>query len=118
MTFDIREYKKSKSFVRGIVADVVKGDIADAICGVVGKGIDALMASTFGSVSEKTLYTVKVDGISMQRIDVYMLQVPIQYQGGWTHLNQFEFVCLRIQHQYHQKCNSKTAPVFDFSIPT
>ena len=99
MTFDIREYKKLKSFVRGVVDDVAKDDIADAICGVVGKGIDALMASTFGSVLEKTLYTVKVDGIFMQRIDVYTLQVPIQYQGGWTHLNQFEFVCLRVHHQ-------------------
>ena len=70
-----------KTFARGLVEDIAKGDIADAICSVVNEGIDALLASSFGCISEKRLYTVKLGTISVQRLDIYMYQYDLTVSG-------------------------------------
>ena len=60
---------KLKDSVKKIVDDFAKGDIVEAIYKVVNDGIDALLASGVGSVSEKKLYTVTLNAISVVRID-------------------------------------------------
>ena len=69
-----------KSVVK-IVRDFAEGEIADGICDIARKGIDALMASTVGSVSETQQYTVKLNAISVQRVDFYMYQYDFAAAG-------------------------------------
>ena len=73
--------KDFKKFAHGIVSDVAKGDIFHGISGVVEEGIDALMTSAVGSVSEVHRYAVKLNAISVERLDFYMYQYDFAASG-------------------------------------
>ena len=91
---------KLKNSVRNFVEDIAIGDVADAICGVVEKGIDALLGSAVGSVSEKKFYTVMLDAISVLRIDIYLYEYDITASGLITthsHLFVFAYTISTIQ---------------------
>ena len=40
-----------------------------------------MLASASGSVAEKKLYAIKLDGIAVQRIDVYLYQYEVKVEG-------------------------------------
>lgn len=70
-----------KGFVEGIVDDIASGHISKVITKVIKGGIDAMYATSKGEVCEKSLYTIKLDGIGLQRIDVYMYSYDLTSVG-------------------------------------
>lgn len=70
-----------KDAVSKVVSDVTNGDIGGLITTLVDTGIDAMFASSRGSVAEKQMYTVKLNGIGIERIDIYMYQYDISVSG-------------------------------------
>ena len=96
----LEDTSKLKDSVSGIVHDFAKGDIAEAVIGFVKTGIDTLLASGVGSVSEKKLYTVMLDAISVLRIDIYMYKYDITASGLITthsHLFVYAYTISTIQ---------------------
>jgi len=69
--------------VGNIVHEMVKGgDVADMITAVVVGGLEGLLGEKIGgSIVEKTLYTVKLEGIGLQRIDIFMYQNEFSADG-------------------------------------
>ena len=76
--------EETKNNVKKIVDHIAEGEIGDLITTIVCQGIDAMVASASGSVAEKKLYAVKLDGISVERIDVYLYQYEVEVQGVET----------------------------------
>ena len=108
--------KGMKKFARGLVYDIAEGDIADAICGVVDEGIDALLASSCESISEKRLYTVKLGTISVQRLAVYMYQYDLSASGLITTHQKLFVYAYTISTLQHVTPNLLRC-VIDLSLP-
>ena len=61
-----------KKAANDVIDGLEKGEIASVLKTVVGTAIDALFASTTGAISEKSVYSVKLNGIGLERIDIYL----------------------------------------------
>jgi len=70
-----------KEHASAVVKEVTKGDIGGLISTLVDAGIDAMFASSQGSVAEKQMYTIKLNGIGIERVDVYLYQYDISVSG-------------------------------------
>jgi len=73
--------KDLNAAVSKIVDDVAQGAIGDLIKTVVQTGIKALIADAKGSVSEKFLYTIRLNGLALERIDIYLYRYELQSKG-------------------------------------
>jgi len=70
-----------KARAAAVVKSVVGGAISSTIQNVVCRGIDAMFASESFPIAEKKLYTVRIKGIELQRIDIYLFQYDISVSG-------------------------------------
>jgi hypothetical protein len=77
-TSDAEPLKKG---VDGVINSIVGGGIAGTVKKVVKLGIDAMIASGSGTIAEKRLYTIRLQGIGLQRIDIYLFQYDISVSG-------------------------------------
>jgi len=74
-------YKPLLEGMNKMVSDVAHGEIAKTISTAVEMGMKAMFASSSGNVSEKTMYCVKLDGMALCLIDIYMYSYDVSAAG-------------------------------------